>query len=200
MCDATPLASAAPAADELPPLNTVAWFDAPSPATTRCASRAGLSIDPASADPSQSRMARRVSETTPGGRSPYRELDIASARRCETGSRFGEDGGIGGNIGLGGSTPRAPSDGPIPWIRFCDAMAPISISVVFRSILAAQTSMVFNTAFWRKWHRWIAFPATLFLLWASITGIWLGCTEFFGAEEALREATRSLVSSTVTSS
>src|SRR3954467_8920695 len=54
--------------------------------------------------------------------------------------------------------------------------------------------MVFNTAFWRKWHRWIAFPATLFLLFASITGFVLAFTEFFGAEEALREATRSLVS------
>lgn len=60
--------------------------------------------------------------------------------------------------------------------------------------------MVFNTAFWRKWHRWIAFPATIFLLWASVTGIILGFTEFFGAEEALREATRSLVSSTTTTS
>lgn len=60
--------------------------------------------------------------------------------------------------------------------------------------------MVFNTAFWRKWHRWIAFPATIFLLWASVTGIWLGATEFFGAEEALREATRPLVSPTTTAS
>lgn len=60
--------------------------------------------------------------------------------------------------------------------------------------------MVFNTAFWRKWHRWIAFPATLFLLWASVTGIILGFTEFFGAEEALREATRDLVSPVATTS
>jgi uncharacterized iron-regulated membrane protein len=54
--------------------------------------------------------------------------------------------------------------------------------------------MVFNTAFWRKWHRWVAFPATLFLIWAAATGLWLAFTEFFGADEALREATRSLVS------
>lgn len=60
--------------------------------------------------------------------------------------------------------------------------------------------MLFNTAFWRKWHRWIAFPATLFLFWASVTGIILGFTEFFGAEEALREATRSIVSPTTTAS
>lgn len=60
--------------------------------------------------------------------------------------------------------------------------------------------MVFNTAFWRKWHRWIAFPATVFLLFASITGVILGFTEFFGAEEALREATRSLVSPVTTAS
>ncbi len=60
--------------------------------------------------------------------------------------------------------------------------------------------MVFNTAFWRKWHRWIAFPATVFLLFASITGVILGFTEFFGADEALREATRAVVSSTTTAS
>jgi uncharacterized iron-regulated membrane protein len=58
----------------------------------------------------------------------------------------------------------------------------------------------FNTVFWRKWHRWIAFPATIFLLFASITGVTLAVTEFFGAEEALREATRSLVSPTTTAS
>jgi uncharacterized iron-regulated membrane protein len=54
--------------------------------------------------------------------------------------------------------------------------------------------MVFNTAFWRKWHRWIAFPATLFLTWAAFTGLALAITEFFGPEEALRERTRDLVS------
>jgi uncharacterized iron-regulated membrane protein len=48
--------------------------------------------------------------------------------------------------------------------------------------------------FWRKWHRWIAFPASIFLLFASATGAILAFTEFFGAEEALREATRDLVS------
>jgi len=54
--------------------------------------------------------------------------------------------------------------------------------------------MVFNTAFWRKWHRWVAFPATVFLIWVACTGLWLAFTEFFGADEALREATRALVS------
>jgi len=48
--------------------------------------------------------------------------------------------------------------------------------------------------FWRKWHRWIGFPAAIFLLFASCTGAILAFTEFFGAEEALREATRDLVS------
>jgi uncharacterized iron-regulated membrane protein len=48
--------------------------------------------------------------------------------------------------------------------------------------------------FWRKWHRWIGFPAFLFLLFASCTGAILAFTEFFGADEALREATRDLVS------
>src|SRR3954471_14472819 len=49
-------------------------------------------------------------------------------------------------------------------------------------------------AFWRKWHRWIGFPAAAFLLFASVTGFLLATTEFFGADEALREATRDLVS------
>jgi len=48
--------------------------------------------------------------------------------------------------------------------------------------------------FWRRWHRWIGFPATLFLLFASLTGFLLAFSEFFGADEALREATRDLVS------
>jgi uncharacterized iron-regulated membrane protein len=54
--------------------------------------------------------------------------------------------------------------------------------------------MVFNTAFWRKWHRWVAFPATIFLIWAAATGLWLANTEFFGADEALRERLRTFVS------
>lgn len=54
--------------------------------------------------------------------------------------------------------------------------------------------MALNTAFWRKWHRWIAFPATIFLIWAAVTGLSLAFTEFFGADEALRERTRDLVS------
>jgi uncharacterized iron-regulated membrane protein len=49
-------------------------------------------------------------------------------------------------------------------------------------------------AFWRQWHRWIGFPAALFLLWAGTTGAIIGFTEFFGEEEALREATRDLIS------
>ena len=48
--------------------------------------------------------------------------------------------------------------------------------------------------FWRQWHRWIALPATLFLLFVAVTGVIVAFTEFFGAEEALREATRDLVS------
>lgn len=46
----------------------------------------------------------------------------------------------------------------------------------------------------RKWHRWIGFPAALFLLWAAATGVTVAFTEFFGEAEALREATRDLVS------
>jgi uncharacterized iron-regulated membrane protein len=48
--------------------------------------------------------------------------------------------------------------------------------------------------FWRRWHRWIGFPAAVFLLFAAVTGVLVAFTEFFGAEEQLREATRALVS------
>ena len=57
-----------------------------------------------------------------------------------------------------------------------------------------------NLAFWRKWHRWIGFPAALFLLWAGATGVLVAFTEFFGEEEALREATRDLISPVTVSS
>lgn len=59
---------------------------------------------------------------------------------------------------------------------------------------------VFTTAFWRKWHRWIGFPAALFLLFAAITGFLVAFTEFFGADEAKREAMRDLVSPVTLSS
>lgn len=49
-------------------------------------------------------------------------------------------------------------------------------------------------AFWRRWHRWIGTPAALFLLFVSVTGFLLAFTEFFGEDEALREATRDMVS------
>src|SRR4249920_928614 len=51
-----------------------------------------------------------------------------------------------------------------------------------------------NVRFWRKWHRWIGFPAAIFLIFAAVTGVLVAFTEFFGADEALREATRDLVS------
>lgn len=46
----------------------------------------------------------------------------------------------------------------------------------------------------RQWHRWIGATASLFLLWAAATGTSVAFTEFFGEEERIREATRSLVS------
>ncbi len=49
-------------------------------------------------------------------------------------------------------------------------------------------------AFWRRWHRWIGLPSALFLIFASSTGFLLAVTEFFGEDEALREATRDVVS------
>src|SRR3954468_7393070 len=86
MCDATPLANAAPAAEDLAPLKTVASEDAPSFATTSRAIRAGASIDPASAEPSQSRMARRVSAIVVDGKSSNRVTASTSARRRLTAS------------------------------------------------------------------------------------------------------------------
>jgi uncharacterized iron-regulated membrane protein len=59
-----------------------------------------------------------------------------------------------------------------------------------------HTSM--SPVFFRKWHRWIGFPAALFLLFAAVTGVLVACYEFFGEEEALREATRALVSPVTT--
>src|SRR5881394_3767789 len=55
-----------------------------------------------------------------------------------------------------------------------------------------------NPTFLRKWHRWIGFPAALFLLFAAVTGVLVAFTEFFGEEEAVREATRALVSPVTT--
>jgi uncharacterized iron-regulated membrane protein len=53
---------------------------------------------------------------------------------------------------------------------------------------------------WRQLHRWVGFPASIFLIFAAITGVLVAITEFFGEDEALREATRNLVSPvTVTS-
>ena len=46
----------------------------------------------------------------------------------------------------------------------------------------------------RQWHRWIAFPAALFLIFAAVTGFLVAFTEFFGEEERLREETRDMTS------
>ena len=56
-----------------------------------------------------------------------------------------------------------------------------------------------NTAWWRKWHRWFGAVAAVFLVFVSITGVAVAVTEFFGEEEARREATRGLVSDVTTS-
>jgi uncharacterized iron-regulated membrane protein len=55
-----------------------------------------------------------------------------------------------------------------------------------------------DAAFWRQWHRWIGWVATAFLLFAAVTGVIVAGTEFFGEEEALREATRDVVSPVTT--
>lgn len=46
----------------------------------------------------------------------------------------------------------------------------------------------------RKLHRWIGFPAAVFLLLVAGTGVWLECERFFGAEEAERERLRDQTS------
>jgi uncharacterized iron-regulated membrane protein len=51
---------------------------------------------------------------------------------------------------------------------------------------------------WRLWHRWLAFPAALFLLWAGSTGVIVAATEFFGADEAERERLRETTSPVTT--
>src|SRR3954470_18986407 len=79
MCDATPFANAAAAADPRPAPNIVDSLDVPRPAATCCAMRAGGSIDPASADPSQSRIDRFAWSTTSCGRSVYVVADSTSA-------------------------------------------------------------------------------------------------------------------------
>jgi uncharacterized iron-regulated membrane protein len=53
-------------------------------------------------------------------------------------------------------------------------------------------------AWWRKWHRWIGFVGSLFLDFAAVTGVIVAITEFFGEAEALREATRGMVSPVTT--
>jgi len=57
-----------------------------------------------------------------------------------------------------------------------------------------------NVAWWRRWHRWLAWPTAIFLMWAACTGVIVAFSEFFGADEALREATRDLVSPVTTAS
>jgi uncharacterized iron-regulated membrane protein len=57
-----------------------------------------------------------------------------------------------------------------------------------------------DQAWWRRWHRWIGFVGGVFLCFASITGVLVAVSEFFGEAEALREATRDVTSPVTTSS
>ncbi len=47
---------------------------------------------------------------------------------------------------------------------------------------------------WRKWHRWIGFAATPFVLFAAITGVLAGAVEIFSEDEEAREKARERVS------
>ena len=49
-------------------------------------------------------------------------------------------------------------------------------------------------AFLRKWHRWIGFPAGIFLILVSITGVLLAFNEFFGDAEAHSARPRAISS------
>jgi uncharacterized iron-regulated membrane protein len=53
---------------------------------------------------------------------------------------------------------------------------------------------------WRQLHRWVGFPASIFLIFAAVTGVLVAFTEFFGEDEAIREATRNLISPVTTAS
>ena len=48
--------------------------------------------------------------------------------------------------------------------------------------------------FYRKWHRWIGIVASLFLIFAAVTGFLVAFTEFFGPAERMREENRTLTS------
>ena len=62
-----------------PALKTVASLEIPNRAVTRCTMRAGGSIEPANAEPSQSRMARPAAAITGGGMSSNFEATRKSA-------------------------------------------------------------------------------------------------------------------------
>lgn len=47
---------------------------------------------------------------------------------------------------------------------------------------------------WRKWHRWIGFAATPFLLFAATTGILAAAREMLSEDEEAREKARERVS------
>jgi uncharacterized iron-regulated membrane protein len=46
----------------------------------------------------------------------------------------------------------------------------------------------------RQLHRWVGFPAAIFLIFAAITGTLVAFTEFFGEAERLREESRDMTS------
>ena len=47
-----------------------------------------------------------------------------------------------------------------------------------------------SQAGWRKWHRWIGFAATPFVLFAAITGVIAGTVEILSDDEEAREKAR----------
>ncbi|MGH9887300.1 MAG: PepSY domain-containing protein [bacterium] len=57
-----------------------------------------------------------------------------------------------------------------------------------------------NRRSWRQIHRWVGFPAAVFLVFAGTTGVLVAAQEFWGEDEAIREATRDLVSPVTASS
>ncbi|MBV9879866.1 MAG: PepSY domain-containing protein [Gemmatirosa sp.] len=70
----------------------------------------------------------------------------------------------------------------------------MSATMPNESTAAERAPSARSVASWRRWHRWIGFPAAIFLLFSAVTGFFVAGTEFFGEDEALRERLRTVTS------
>src|SRR6185369_3601602 len=96
-----------------------------------------------------------------------------------------------------GCPPRPPRS-PLAWANNISTTGHPSLGLSdctgYLATFPDTTRPSMKPRFWRQWHRWIGFPAAIFLIFAAFTGVGVAITEFFGEEEQLREATRNLVS------